>query len=91
MQGKRNPRALDPLVDSSKNPNFLLLISENFVEARTALSRPGGINQNPVKVDIAPVASAPGPAQASIPSGSNYYFILTYDCYLLYELFMELY
>ncbi|TXG56803.1 hypothetical protein EZV62_018116 [Acer yangbiense] len=76
---KRNPRAADPPVDNGKNPQFLLLISENFMEARAALSRPGvtslASNQNPVKMDIAPVASVTGPAQTSIPSG-----YLSNDC-----------
>ncbi|KAH9707499.1 Mediator of RNA polymerase II transcription subunit 25 [Citrus sinensis] len=69
---KRNPRAADPPVDNSKNPHFLVLISENFMEARAALSRPGvanlAPNQNPVKMDIAPVTSVTGPAPTSIPS-----------------------
>ncbi|KAH7569865.1 hypothetical protein JRO89_XS05G0010000 [Xanthoceras sorbifolium] len=72
MQGKRNPRAADPPVDNGKSPQFLILISENFMEARAALSRSGVAslpsNQNPVKMDIAPVASVTGPAQTSIPS-----------------------
>ncbi|KAH9707513.1 Mediator of RNA polymerase II transcription subunit 25 [Citrus sinensis] len=71
-QAKRNPRAADPPVDNSKNPHFLVLISENFMEARAALSRPGvanlAPNQNPVKMDIAPVTSVTGPAPTSIPS-----------------------
>ncbi|KAH9771957.1 Mediator of RNA polymerase II transcription subunit 25 [Citrus sinensis] len=71
-QAKRNPRAADPPVDNSKNPHFLVLISENFMEARAALSRPGvanlALNQNPVKMDIAPVTSVTGPAPTSIPS-----------------------
>ncbi|GMH27523.1 hypothetical protein Nepgr_029366 [Nepenthes gracilis] len=36
--GKRNPRAPDPSIEV-KQPHFLVLISENFVEARAALSR----------------------------------------------------
>ncbi|KAL6177470.1 hypothetical protein ACLB2K_048996 [Fragaria x ananassa] len=40
-QGKRNPRAADPPTDNLENPNFLVLISENFIEARATLSRPG--------------------------------------------------
>ncbi|KAH9707509.1 Mediator of RNA polymerase II transcription subunit 25 [Citrus sinensis] len=72
VQAKRNPRAADPPVDNSKNPHFLVLISENFMEARAALSRPGvanlAPNQNPVKMDIAPVTSVTGPAPTSIPS-----------------------
>ncbi|KAL9352439.1 hypothetical protein Peur_055119 [Populus x canadensis] len=70
--GKRNSRAADPTVDSVKNPHFLVLISENFMEARAALSLPGVTsltsNQTPVKVDIASVTSVTGPAPTSIPS-----------------------
>lgn len=73
MQGKRNPRAVDPPVDNGKNPQFLILISENFMEARAALSRSGvtnlASNQNPVKMDMAPVTSVTGPAPTSITSG----------------------
>ncbi|PIN23691.1 hypothetical protein CDL12_03584 [Handroanthus impetiginosus] len=56
--GKRNPQAADPLVDNVKNPHFLVLISENFMEARAALSRPG-----------MPVPPISGPASTSVPSG----------------------
>ncbi|XP_062159533.1 mediator of RNA polymerase II transcription subunit 25 isoform X2 [Alnus glutinosa] len=70
--GKRNPRAADPPVDSVKNPQFLVLISENFMEARAALSRSGitslPSNQSPVKVDMASVPSVTGPPPTSIPS-----------------------
>ncbi|KAJ4710563.1 Mediator of RNA polymerase II transcription subunit 25 [Melia azedarach] len=73
--GKRNPRAADPPVDNGKNPQFLILISENFMEARAALSRPGvpslAPSQNPVKMDIAPVTSVTGPTPASIPSANG--------------------
>ncbi|CAK7326531.1 unnamed protein product [Dovyalis caffra] len=70
--GKRSSRAADPPVDSVKNPHFLVLISENFMEARAALSRPGVTsfpsNQTPVKVDVASVTSVTGPPPTSIPS-----------------------
>ncbi|KAJ6431887.1 hypothetical protein OIU84_019210 [Salix udensis] len=70
--GKRNNRAADPPVDNVQNPHFLVLISENFMEARAALSCPGVTslpsNQTPVKVDIASVTSVTGPAPTSIPS-----------------------
>ena len=79
MQGKRNTRAADPPVDNIKNPHFLVLISENFMEARAALSRPGVAslpsNQTPVKADIASVASVTGPPPASISSGCLSYLI----------------
>ncbi|KAL0446911.1 UNVERIFIED_CONTAM: Mediator of RNA polymerase II transcription subunit [Sesamum latifolium] len=67
--GKRNPRAAEPPVDNVKNPHFLVLISENFVEARSSLSRSGMTslpsNQNPVKTDVAPVPPISGPPSAS--------------------------
>ncbi|CAB4264979.1 unnamed protein product [Prunus armeniaca] len=70
--GKRNPRVADPPIDNAKNPQFLVLISENFMEARATLSRPGSTNlpsnPSPVKMDIAPVASVTGPPPTSMPS-----------------------
>ncbi|GJN41080.1 hypothetical protein PR202_gn00406 [Eleusine coracana subsp. coracana] len=72
-QGKRNPRAADPSIDHAKNPHFLVLLSENFIEARTALSRPlhGNLvpNQNITKMDSAPSVTMPGPASNANPSG----------------------
>ncbi|WVZ64356.1 hypothetical protein U9M48_013889 [Paspalum notatum var. saurae] len=63
--GKRNPRAADPSVDHAKNPHFLVLLSENFMEARTALSRPlhGNLapNQTITKMDTAPAVTMSGP------------------------------
>ncbi|KAK6134042.1 hypothetical protein DH2020_032221 [Rehmannia glutinosa] len=71
--GKRNPRAADPPVDNVKNPHFLVLISENFMEARAALSRSGMTNlpsnQNPIKMDVTPVPAISTPPPASVPSG----------------------
>lgn len=74
-QGKINPRVADP-PENVKNPHFLVLISENFMEARAALSRSGMLNlpsnQNPVKMDVTPAGPAPsisGPPLASVPSG----------------------
>ncbi|THG00172.1 hypothetical protein TEA_003365 [Camellia sinensis var. sinensis] len=73
--GKRNPRATDPPVDNVKNPHFLVLISENFMEARVALSRPGTTNlapnQSPVKLDIASVPPVSGPPSTSVPPAKN--------------------
>ncbi|KAL0408834.1 UNVERIFIED_CONTAM: Mediator of RNA polymerase II transcription subunit [Sesamum radiatum] len=72
--GKRNPRAAEPPVDNVKNPHFLVLISENFVEARSSLSRSGMTslpsNQNAVKTDVAPVPPISGPPSASGPSAN---------------------
>ncbi|KAI8539198.1 hypothetical protein RHMOL_Rhmol09G0162600 [Rhododendron molle] len=70
-QGKRNPRAADPPVDNVKNPHFLVLISEDFMEARAALSRPGitglASGQSPVKMDIASVPPVSAPPPTSVP------------------------
>lgn len=69
--GKRNPRAADPTMDHV-NPQFLVLLSENFMEARSALSRPligsMAVNQNIAKLDGALVPSVPGPGTTSVPS-----------------------
>ncbi|KAM0876618.1 hypothetical protein ACQ4PT_036057 [Festuca glaucescens] len=63
--GKRNPQASDPSVDHAKNPHFLVLLSESFMEARTALSHslPGNLvpNHTITKMDMAPAATVPGP------------------------------
>ncbi|KAK6921776.1 Mediator of RNA polymerase II transcription subunit 25, von Willebrand factor type A domain, partial [Dillenia turbinata] len=73
--GKRNQRSVDPPIDSVKNPHFLVLISENFLEARAALSRPGvsnmSSNQSPIKMDNAPVAPVSGPPPTSLPSANG--------------------
>ncbi|XP_042964089.1 mediator of RNA polymerase II transcription subunit 25-like isoform X2 [Carya illinoinensis] len=73
--GKRNQRIGDPPVDNVKNPQFLVLISENFMEARAALSRSGitsiPSNQSPVNVDMAPITSVAGPPPTSIPLGNG--------------------
>ncbi|KAF8389791.1 hypothetical protein HHK36_024310 [Tetracentron sinense] len=69
LRGKRNARAADPSVDI-KNPQFLVLLSENFMEARAALSRPGSLasNQSPVKMDTTSGPPVSGPPPTSIPS-----------------------
>ncbi|CAI9768086.1 unnamed protein product [Fraxinus pennsylvanica] len=73
QSGKRSPRVADLPVDTSKNPHFLVLISENFMEARAALTRSGVINlasnQSPVKMDVTSGPSISGPA--SVPSISG--------------------
>ncbi|MBA0711271.1 hypothetical protein Golax_010469, partial [Gossypium laxum] len=70
--GKRNPRASDPPVDNVRNPQFLVLISENFMEGCAALSRSGvpslAPNQSPVKMDMASVNSVAGTPPTSVPS-----------------------
>ncbi|KAK4341065.1 hypothetical protein RND71_039566 [Anisodus tanguticus] len=67
--GKHNPRAADPPIDTTKNPNFLVLISENFIEARAAFSRSGmtnlASNQSPVKMDVSSVPPVSGPQSIS--------------------------
>ncbi|XP_050223396.1 mediator of RNA polymerase II transcription subunit 25 [Mercurialis annua] len=69
--GKRNSRTADPTIDNIKNPHFLVLIPDNFMEARAALSRPGVANQpssqSTVKMDVSLVTSVAGPSPA-IPS-----------------------
>ncbi|XP_052484263.1 mediator of RNA polymerase II transcription subunit 25 isoform X3 [Gossypium raimondii] len=71
-QGKRNPRASDPPVDNVRNPQFLVLISENFMEGCAALSRSGvpslAPNQSPVKMDMASVNAVAGTPPTSVPS-----------------------
>lgn len=85
MKGKRNPRAADPPIDNIKTPTYLVLISENFVEARAALSRPGitslPANQSPVKMDISPVVPVTGPPPTTTPSGPH---SLAYICLILF-------
>ncbi|KAM3274752.1 hypothetical protein ACQJBY_043645 [Aegilops geniculata] len=70
--GKRNPQASDPSVDHAKNPHFLVLLSESFMEARTALSHPLPVNLVPnhtiTKMDTAPAATVPGPPSNATPS-----------------------
>lgn len=70
--GRRIPRAADPTADNVKNSHFTVLISENFMEARAALSRPsiGNLpaNQGIVKLDATAPVAVPGPASTSIPS-----------------------
>ncbi|KZV35948.1 mediator of RNA polymerase II transcription subunit 25 [Dorcoceras hygrometricum] len=73
--GKRNPRAADPLIDNVKNPHFLVLIPENFIEARAALSRPGMTNlpsnQSPVKMDATTVPPISATHSVSVPSANG--------------------
>ncbi|XP_020595617.1 mediator of RNA polymerase II transcription subunit 25-like [Phalaenopsis equestris] len=71
--GRRNSRAADPTADNVKNSHFTVLISENFMDGRAALSHPliGNMtsNQGIVKLDTAAApAAVPGPASTSIPS-----------------------
>ncbi|CAI9278640.1 unnamed protein product [Lactuca saligna] len=65
--GKRNPSAGDPTIDIVKNPHYLVLISETFLEALVALSRRSGItnlpSQNPLKSDA--TSAPPGAVQST--------------------------
>ncbi|MCD7466278.1 hypothetical protein HAX54_002836 [Datura stramonium] len=69
--GKRNPEAADPSVDTSKNPNFLVLISGNFKEACAAFSHTEmeslAPNQSLVEMDM-----FSGSAVTSNPSVMNH-------------------
>ncbi|CAM8922273.1 unnamed protein product [Rhodiola kirilowii] len=76
--GKRNPHAADTHVDSVKNTHHLVLISDSFKEARSALNRSGTTNlisnnQSPVKVDTSAIPPVSGPSTNSVPpvSGMN--------------------
>lgn len=75
LQAKRSTRVAEAAVENSKNPQFLLLLSDSFVEARAALSRTGvaGLtsNQNQPKFDSTTVATTmiSAPPAASISSG----------------------
>lgn len=90
MQGKRNPRANDPPVDNVKHSHFLVLLSENFLEARAALSRTGvpslPSNQSPVKMDMTPVTSVTVTPPTSMPSGCLFQsFQLSFSYYWIYQ------
>ncbi|XP_057446959.1 mediator of RNA polymerase II transcription subunit 25-like [Lotus japonicus] len=69
--GKRTSGAADPPVDV-KTPYFLVLISEAFREASTALSRSGitilPTKQSPVKVDAVSVTPGTWAPPTSLPS-----------------------
>ncbi|CAH1416868.1 unnamed protein product [Lactuca virosa] len=64
--GKRNPSAADPTIDIVKNPHYLVLISETFLEALVALNRSGITNlpsQSPLKSDA--TSAPPGALQST--------------------------
>lgn len=76
MQGKLNPQSADLSIDTVKNAFYLVLISENFLEARAALSHAATnlpqTTQSPVKVDratVAPSLQVTGQPPAPVPSG----------------------
>ncbi|XP_068648796.1 mediator of RNA polymerase II transcription subunit 25-like [Aristolochia californica] len=71
--GKRNPRATDPAIDNVRHPQFLILLSENFIEGRAALSRNGMANltsnPSPVKMDqtgAPPISGSPPTSISSV-------------------------
>ncbi|KAG8049470.1 hypothetical protein GUJ93_ZPchr0009g189 [Zizania palustris] len=71
LQGKRNPRAADPSVDHAKNPHFLVLLSDYFLEARTALSHPlhgNMVSNHPITKMDTPATTVPGPTSNGNPS-----------------------
>ncbi|KAF3653807.1 hypothetical protein FXO38_15481 [Capsicum annuum] len=73
--GKRNSQTADPPVDTSKNPNFLVLISEDFSEACAAFSDTEmeslASNQSLVEMDMSLVPPVSGPTATSNPSVMN--------------------
>ncbi|PHT29769.1 hypothetical protein CQW23_30617 [Capsicum baccatum] len=73
--GKRNSQTADPPVDTSKNPNFLVLISEDFSEACAAFSDTEmeslASNQSLVEMDMSSVPPVSGPTATSNPSVMN--------------------
>ncbi|XP_055809752.1 mediator of RNA polymerase II transcription subunit 25-like isoform X2 [Solanum dulcamara] len=68
--GKHDPQAADPPVDASKNPNFLVLISENFSRDCAAFSHTEmeslAPNQSLVEMDMTSVPPISGPANSSV-------------------------
>ncbi|KAL8227647.1 hypothetical protein R6Q57_015231 [Mikania cordata] len=71
---KRNPSSPDPTIDVVKNPHYLVLVSETFLEARAALSRSGITNlpsQSPIKVDTTSIPPVSGPPPASGTSNGS--------------------
>ncbi|KAJ0257825.1 Mediator of RNA polymerase II transcription subunit 25 [Hirschfeldia incana] len=76
--GKLNPQSADLSIDTAKNAFYLVLISENFLEARAALSHSATnlphTTQSPVKVDratVAPSLPVTGQPLAPVPSANG--------------------
>ncbi|PHU02059.1 hypothetical protein BC332_27310 [Capsicum chinense] len=73
--GKRNSQTADPPVDTSKNLNFLVLISEDFSEACAAFSDTEmeslASNQSLVEMDMSSVPPVSRPTATSNPSVMN--------------------
>lgn len=68
---KFNPQGADLPIDNPKNPYHLVLISENFMEARAAFNQTGmpslHLNQNPASI---PSANVPVTNWQPIPTGN---------------------
>ncbi|XP_076941986.1 mediator of RNA polymerase II transcription subunit 25-like [Bidens hawaiensis] len=68
--GKRNTSTAAPTIDIVKNPHYLILISENFVEACAALSPQQIINsssnQIPSNMEVASASSVTKPPSTSV-------------------------
>lgn len=74
LKAKRNPSSPDPTIDVVKNPHYLVLISEAFMEARAALSRSGITTlpaQSPIKVDTTSIPPVSGPPPTSVTSNAS--------------------
>lgn len=87
-QGKRNPSSADPAIDIVKNPHYLVLISENFMEACAVLS-PSQItnlpsNQSPIKIAVTSVPPVSEPPATSVSPGLfNTLFVTITMSYLI--------
>ncbi|KAI3502629.1 hypothetical protein L1887_30823 [Cichorium endivia] len=72
---KRNPLETDFTIDNMKNPYYLLLISQDFMEARAALSQPEitnlSSNQSPKIIDLNEPITGSSMASASSSSSST--------------------
>ncbi|XP_042461759.1 mediator of RNA polymerase II transcription subunit 25-like isoform X2 [Zingiber officinale] len=70
-QGKKNPRAADPSVDHIRNPQFLVLLSETFVEACAALSRSLLPNQSISNQGIGKIDGSSAGSISGLPATAN--------------------
>lgn len=64
MQGKRNPSAADHTIDILKNSDYLVLISEDFMEACADLSQSGI-----TKMEVASVSPVSETSSTSVLPG----------------------
>ncbi|XP_042456578.1 mediator of RNA polymerase II transcription subunit 25-like isoform X1 [Zingiber officinale] len=69
--GKKNPRAADPSVDHVRNPQFLVLLSETFVEACAALSRSLLPNQSISNQGIGKIDGSSAGSISGLPATAN--------------------